>query len=178
MRIYGNRQIKILPGKQTRPTTARVREALFNIWQGRIEGCRWLDLCAGSGSMGAEALCRGAATVTGIEKNPRACAIIKDNWQRVVGEGQSFTILRSDVVKQLKTMKFYQFDLIYFDPPYNSDLYGPVLEVISDAGLLASGGEIAVEGGRSLWVPLSIPGLEICREKVYGNTILIFYSSV
>ncbi len=175
MRIYGNRQIKTLPGKKTRPTTARVREALFNIWQRRIEGCRWLDLCAGSGSMGAEALCRGAAAVTGIEKNPRACAIIKDNWQRVVGEGQSFTILRSDVVKHLISMVGQEFDRIYFDPPYNGGLYGPVLEAISDAGLLASGGEIAVEGGRSLWVPLSIPGLEICREKVYGNTILTFY---
>ncbi len=125
--------------------------------------------------MGAEALCRGAAAVTGIEKNPRACAIIKDNWQRVVGEGQSCTILCSGIVKQLKVMYNQEFDRIYFDPPYNSGLYGPVLEAIASAGLLASGGEIAVEGDCSLWVPLSIPGLEICREKVYGNTILTFY---
>lgn len=178
MRIYGNRQIKTLPGKKTRPTTARVREALFNIWLGRIEGCRWLDLCAGSGSMGAEALCRGAATVTGIEKNPRACAIIKENWQRVVGEGKTFTILCSELVKQLQSMENQEFDRIYFDPPYNSDLYGPVLEAIAGAGLLASGGEIAVEGRRSLWVPLSIPGLEICREKVYGHTVLVFYYTI
>ena len=60
MRIYGNRQLKTLPGQITRPTPARVREAVFNIWQGSVENCRWLDLCAGSGSMGAEALCRGA----------------------------------------------------------------------------------------------------------------------
>ena len=74
VRIYGNREIKTLPGEETRPTSARVREALFNIWQGRILGCRWLDLCAGSGAMGAEALCRGAAEVVGIEKSGAACA--------------------------------------------------------------------------------------------------------
>jgi 16S rRNA (guanine(966)-N(2))-methyltransferase RsmD len=55
MRIYGNRQLKTLPGQDTRPTVARVREAVFNIWQGTIADCRWLDLCAGTGSMGAEA---------------------------------------------------------------------------------------------------------------------------
>ncbi|HEY9736425.1 MAG TPA: RsmD family RNA methyltransferase, partial [Trichocoleus sp.] len=65
LRIYGNRTIKTLPGEATRPTASRVREALFNIWQGRVDGCRWLDVCAGSGAMGAEALCRGAAEVVG-----------------------------------------------------------------------------------------------------------------
>ena len=69
MRIYGNRQLKTVPGQRTRPTSARVREALFNILaRSRITGCRWLDLCAGNGSMGAEALCRGASKVVGIEQ--------------------------------------------------------------------------------------------------------------
>ncbi|MER3475705.1 MAG: 16S rRNA (guanine(966)-N(2))-methyltransferase RsmD, partial [Leptolyngbya sp. ERB_1_2] len=68
LRIYGNRSLKTLPGQETRPTLARVREAVFNIWQGSIEQCRWLDLCTGSGSMGAEALCRGASIVIGIEQ--------------------------------------------------------------------------------------------------------------
>ncbi|MFM6278371.1 MAG: RsmD family RNA methyltransferase, partial [Dolichospermum sp.] len=76
LRIYGNRLIKTLPGENTRPTSARVREALFNIWQGRITGCRWLDLCAGSGAMGAEALCREASVVIGIEQPSLACGII------------------------------------------------------------------------------------------------------
>ena len=68
IRIYGNRPIKTLPGQATRPTPAKVREALFNSWQGRVNGSRWLDLCAGSGAMGAEALCRGASLVVGIEQ--------------------------------------------------------------------------------------------------------------
>ena len=81
LRIYGNRLIKTLPGQDTRPTSARVREVVFNIWLEKITGCRWLDLCAGSGSMGAEALCRGASSVFAIEQCPRACGIIKQNWQ-------------------------------------------------------------------------------------------------
>jgi 16S rRNA (guanine(966)-N(2))-methyltransferase RsmD len=102
MRIHGNRQIKTLPGLATRPTPARVREALFNIWQGNIIDCRWLDLCAGSGAIGAEALCRGAAFVLGIEQSSRACGIIQQNWQRVAQPEQKFQVLRGDVVQRLK----------------------------------------------------------------------------
>ena len=175
MRIYGNREIKTLPGRTTRPTTARVREALFNIWQQKIANCHWLDLCAGTGSLGAEALCRGAARVTAIEKDPRACSIIKENWQRIIREGQSFKVLRGDVAKRLIGLKGKQFDRIYFDPPYHSNLYREVLEAIAVYNLLMETGEIALEGDRSLWTPLEVAGLEICRQKVYGNTILTFY---
>ena len=79
LRIYGNRQLKTVPGQTTRPTTGRVREALFNIWQGSISGCHWLDICAGNGVMGAEALCRGAAAVVGIEQAGLACRTIQQN---------------------------------------------------------------------------------------------------
>lgn len=175
MRIYGNRQLKTLPGQATRPTAARVREALFNIWQGKIAGCRWLDLCAGNGSMGAEALCRGAAEVVGIEQSGRACSIIKQNWQQVAREEQQFRVLRGDVVVKLKTLSGEQFDRIYFDPPYASNLYQPVLEAIAQLELLAPTGEIAVEHDSQFWQAPQIPGLEICREKVYGNTALTFY---
>lgn len=176
MRIYGNRQLKTLPGQATRPTSARVREALFNIWQGKIEDCRWLDLCAGNGSMGAEALCRGAKIVVGIEQSGRACEIIKHNWQQVAQSEQKFEILRGDVVTRLKSMNGEQFDRIYFDPPYASQLYRPVLDAIAFYDLLATQGEIAVEHHPKLWTMMAIPGLEICREKIYGNTALTFYT--
>ena len=104
LRIYGNRLLKTLPGEHTRPTSARVREALFNIWQGRISGCRWLDLCAGSGSMGAEALCREASVVIGIEESSQSCAIIQENWQQVAKPDQKFQLLRGDVTQQLKKL--------------------------------------------------------------------------
>ncbi|MGK7871921.1 MAG: 16S rRNA (guanine(966)-N(2))-methyltransferase RsmD [Xenococcaceae cyanobacterium] len=175
MRIYGNRQLKTLPGRSTRPTPAKVREALFNIWQGTIVGCRWLDLCAGNGSIGAEALCRGASEVVGIEQSRCACGIIKQNWGQVAQGEQKFRILRGDVVGRIKSLVGKEFDHIYFDPPYASDLYEPVLKAIANNQLLAQGGETAVEHNPKLWRTMVIPGLKICREKVYGNTALTFY---
>ncbi|CEJ43146.1 16S rRNA (guanine(966)-N(2))-methyltransferase RsmD [Umezakia ovalisporum] len=175
LRIYGNRQIKTLPGQDTRPTSARVREAVFNIWQGTILNCRWLDVCTGSGSMGAEALCRGACLVVGIEKSKRACAIIEQNWQQVANSEQKWQVLRGDVTQQLKNLSGQEFDRIYFDPPYASGLYQPVLEAIAHHNLLAVNGEIAVEHHPEGWIAPVIPHWEICREKVYGNTALTFF---
>jgi 16S rRNA (guanine966-N2)-methyltransferase len=182
LRIYGNRQLKTLPGQATRPTPARVREALFNIWQGEIEGCRWLDLCAGSGAMGAEALCRGAAFVVGIEKSSRACAVIEQNWQRVANANQRFQVIRGDVIERLSTLAGQPFNHIYFDPPYASGLYLPVLEAIAQHQLLAPDGELAVEhspdrqGDMALSkLTTPIADLQLCRQKSYGNTALTFY---
>lgn len=175
LRIYGNRLLKTLSGEATRPTSARVREALFNIWQGRVLGCRWLDLCAGSGAMGAEALCRGATEVVGIEQASEAYAVVRENWQRVAQPDQIIRLFKGDVIKQLSRLKHQPFDLIYFDPPYASDLYRPVLERIVGYGLLTPTGEIAVEHSPQGWQPTAIPGLTLVRQKRYGTTHLAFY---
>jgi 16S rRNA (guanine(966)-N(2))-methyltransferase RsmD len=176
MRIYGNRLLKTLPGQATRPTSARVREALFNIWQGSITDCHWLDLCAGNGSMGAEALCRGAEEVIGIEQSGRAYHIIHQNWQQVAKPNQHFQVLRGDILVKLKTLAGKQFERIYFDPPYSRNLYQPVLEMIVEGHFLTSDGEIAVEHNPKSWQAREFMGLEICREKNYGKTTLTFYS--
>lgn len=191
IRIYGNRSLKTLPGKNTRPTPARVREALFNIWQGSIVGCRWLDLCAGSGAMGAEALCRGAQSVTGIEQSGRACGIIQQNWQQVARLDQPVTLLKGHILKQLLHLSGQQFDRIYFDPPYAGDLYEPVLEAIASLNLLDPLGEIAVEHQSDRTLPKSVPvsenvttgnlegnapsSLGAYRCKSYGLTSITFY---
>lgn len=176
LRIYGNRALKTLPGEATRPTAARVREALFNTWQGRVADCCWLDLCAGSGAMGAEALCRGATEVVGIEQSDKAYAVVRENWQRVAQPDQVIRLFKGDVVKQLSRLKHHPFDLIYFDPPYASDCYGPVLERIVRYGLLEPTGEMAVEHGADGWQPTEIPGLTLLRQKHYGTTHLAFYA--
>lgn len=175
LRICGNREIKTLPGLDTRPTPARVREAIFNIWQNSILDCRWLDLCTGSGSMGAEALCRGASLVIGIEKSARACNIIQQNWQKVAKETQNFQVVRGDILQRLKMLAGQQFDRMYFDPPYASNLYQPVLEAIAQYQLLAPNGELAVEHSSNTWKVEPIIGLEMYREKIYGNTTVTFY---
>ena len=175
MRIYGNRQLKTLPGQETRPTLARVREAVFNIWQGTITDCRWLDLCAGTGSMGAEALCRGASLVVGIEKWGKAYTIIQQNWEQVAKPEQEFQVVQGDVVGRVKTLAGQQFDHIYFDPPYASKLYQPVIEAIAQYQLLAEDGELAAEHSPNNFTAPLFSTLEICRQKVYGNTALTFY---
>lgn len=194
LRIYGNRSLKTLPGKNTRPTPARVREALFNIWQGSIVDCRWLDLCTGSGAMGAEALCRGAQSVTGIEQAAQACGIIRQNWQKVARPEQQVTLMKGDLLKQLPHLKGQQFDRIYFDPPYGSDLYEPVLGAIASLALLADGGEVAVEHQTDRCLPEMVKAerdietkgtiktkgtieraLRAYRCKSYGLTSVTFY---
>lgn len=172
IRISGNRLIKTLPGDETRPTAARVREALFNIWRGDIRGCRWLDLCAGSGSMGAEALCQGAELVVGIDRTPEACRLIRDNWQRLAAAEQRFEVHRLDLPSGLRRLgQKTCFDRIYFDPPYASDLYGPVLTYLAQSDLLAPDGQIAVEHNPHKH-PQIPPEFSADRPRVYGSCAL------
>lgn len=177
VRIYGNRQIKTLPGLDTRPTTARVREAVFNRWQHQLTDCRWLDICAGSGSMGAEALCRGATVVYGIDQSGAACRIIRQNWQSLANPEQRFHILRGDGVKNLAKLQGQAFDLIYFDPPYDSGLYGDVLDAIATYQLLKPTGEMAVEHRPKHSFANGPNAFSICHTRTYGNTALTFFRS-
>ena len=181
MRIYGNREIKTLSGKDTRPTTSKVREALFNIWRERLDQASWLDLCAGNGTMGAEALCRGVSKVVAIEKSSIACKIIRENWQKVSTTSQTFKILRGDVNLRLKSLENQQFDLIYFDPPYYQDLYTSVLDNIVKYKLLKPyTGELAVEHDprRSSLEAYQNESLTLIQRKDYGKTTVNFYQLI
>jgi len=151
-----------------------VREALFNIWQTQIEGARWLDLCAGNGTMGAEALCRGVHILVGIEQNRRACQIIQANWQKVATREQKWQVIKGNLPNQLKDLQGQQFDLIYFDPPYASNLYNPVLNEIANLELLANDGEIAIEHNPKQWQYQVIDHFTMIQQKKYGSTNLTF----
>jgi 16S rRNA (guanine966-N2)-methyltransferase len=177
IRIYGNRAIQTLPGLATRPTPSRVRQALFNIWQGRVRDCRWLDLCAGSGAMAAEALCRGAAWVVAIEEARAASQIVAENCQKLATE-QQFRLMTGPVQKILPVLAGQQFDLIYCDPPYGGKLYQRVIQEIETHQLLAPGGELALEHGadRDLSHELEAQNLIVCRQKTYGSVALTFYT--
>ncbi|WP_218080870.1 16S rRNA (guanine(966)-N(2))-methyltransferase RsmD [Anthocerotibacter panamensis] len=175
LRIYGNRRLKTLPGLATRPTTGRVREALFNIWQDRIEGCRWLDLCSGCGSIGAEALVRGAAWVCGVEQSATACRIIQENWEPL-GAGR-FSLYRAALPEALGWIARREapFDLVYLDPPYDSRLYLPVLAQLLATRLLKPEGQVACEHA-SKHPPGLAPGWECYDERTYGRSGLSFYA--
>ncbi|MBC8121884.1 MAG: 16S rRNA (guanine(966)-N(2))-methyltransferase RsmD [Gemmatimonadaceae bacterium] len=177
LRIYGNRLLRTPQGLTVRPTAGRVREAVFGRWFEQVEGCRWLDLCAGAGTMGAEALARGAESALGIEQSRATAQIATANWQKVApGRGDIWTVdVRTGLARLANTG---QFDLIYFDPPYQSGLYLPVLEAIDHHGLLAPTGEMAAEHA---WdAPPGPPGLGlVCVDRrVYGRTAVSYYRSV
>lgn len=131
--------------------------------------------------MGAEALCRGAAEVVGIEKSAAACSVIAQNWQKVAKADQRFRVLRGDVVQQLQQLPegggstgiAPMFDLVYFDPPYASKLYSAVLNQLVSG--LSPAAEIAVEYSETYWQPQNLPpDLEIVKAKRYGSTHLVF----
>ncbi|NJK28194.1 MAG: 16S rRNA (guanine(966)-N(2))-methyltransferase RsmD [Coleofasciculaceae cyanobacterium SM2_3_26] len=175
MRIRNNRKLKTISGKLVRPTMARVREAVFNIWQGRVPDCRWLDVCAGSGSMGGEALCRGARVVIGIDVSARACKTILENWQQLASPEQEIQAIRGDAARKLRELDWEPFDCIYVDPPYESDIYEPVLEAIAHSNLLHPEGELAVESNLKYWQPKEMLNLKIRCQKTYGNTTVTFF---
>ena len=112
-------QLKCIDGLETRPTTDRIKETLFNIINDDLPGATFIDLFAGSGGIGIEALSRGAARCIFVEKNKRAVACIKDKGRVIFG----------DAVSAVDRLGEYEhLDIIYIDPPYKSDLYGRVLE--------------------------------------------------
>lgn len=130
--------------------------------------------------MGAEALCREAATVIGIEQNGRACGVIRENWQTVANPDQTIQVIQGNVLKRLPLLAGQQFDRIYFDPPYASEVYEPTIQAIARLRLLAPSGELAVEHAPQRQFPDEIGGekgdrLTICRQKVYGGTALTFF---
>jgi 16S rRNA (guanine(966)-N(2))-methyltransferase RsmD len=173
IRIHGDRLIKTLAGLATRPTSSKVRAAVFNILQGRVKNANWLDICAGSGAMGAEALARGAKQVVGIELSAIACRIINENWQKIAQDEQKFQVIKGDAIKVLPKLPPHTFNLVYFDPPYQSELYEPVLKCLPP--LLADEAMVIAEGDRLRLLPDQIGDLVCCDRRQYGQTALAIY---
>lgn len=178
VRLRGKQTIQSVAGLETRPTASRVREAVFNIWQFEIAGCRWLDLCAGTGAMGAEALCRGASVVVGVEQAGRACSVIEKNWKKLARSDQRVQILQMDVGRALGQLAGQQFDRIYFDPPYACDFYEEVIGAIATHNLLHLQGILAVEHHKFKNLPKTAGSLEAFQTRQYGTTALTFYQTV
>jgi 16S rRNA (guanine966-N2)-methyltransferase len=160
-------------GVSTRPTSDRVKEALFSILGSRIDfaGIRVLDVCAGTGSLGIEALSRGAISCCFVEQNKIVSAVLEKNIHSTCCQDRS-TILTMDAVKALQVMatRGQCYDLVFFDPPYGSELYPGVLEAIGSSGVLPCGSIMVVEC--SVRNPLleTYGCLKNFDRRVYGET--------
>lgn len=165
--------LKTPEGMQTRPTTDRVKEALFSIIQFDLPGTRVLDLFGGTGQLGIEALSRGAKSAVFVDAGEKACALIRENLRRCHMEADG-RVVRADYLDYLNRCR-ESYDIIFLDPPYAEVFLENALKRITEIDILRSGGIIVAE--RPLWkeLPLDFPGLTRSRDYKYGHTLLTFY---
>jgi len=174
------RRLKTPSGAATRPTGARVRQTLFDILAPEIPGCRFLDAFAGSGGVGLEALSRGAALVVLVDLSAAAALALRDNARTLGAAGGEARVYRQDARTALASLAGAgeAFDVIYLDPPYDSDLYEPLLETVGARGLLVAGGVVVAEHFKKRVLPETIGSLARVREARVGDHRLSFYRPV
>jgi len=176
--LYKGRRLKTVEGLTVRPTSDRLRETLFNVLRGTVDGAKFVDLCAGSGAVGIEALSRGAAHVTFVESSRRAAAVINENLTHCKIE-DNVRVINRDAVSTLRYFASHhlQYDIFYFDPPYDSELYSTVMWTLAKTKIIAEAGLVIVEH-RTSKSPLApnYDHLRPWRELVQGDTTLTFFS--
>lgn len=162
-----------------RPTLDRVKESFFNQVGPGLEGVTFLDLFAGSGSMGIEALSRGAEMVAFVEPNPEAQRIILQNLEkcRMTGDSPRWVLLKSPALAGLKTLKEQKlsFDLVYVDPPFADDLYEPTLLGLSPSGILRQEAMVVVEHFHKTVLQKNYDKLEFYKDRRLGDSCLSFF---
>ena len=172
---HGGRRLKAPPGHRTRPTSDRVREALFATL-GPLTGARVLDVFAGSGALGIEALSRGAGQAVFIERDGAAARVLRENLAALELTPERAELRRGEALSALKAAQRAgeTYDLIFVDPPYSqAGRWGPQLSAILPA-LLSRAGRIAVESDRRAPLQLEAP---IVTERRYGDTSITIHSS-
>ena len=168
--------LKTPEGLQTRPTTDRVKEAMFSIINFDIPGARVLDLFGGTGQLGIEALSRGAKSAVFVDGSDKACALIKENLRRCKMEGEA-RVVRADYLDYLKHCR-EKFEIILLDPPYAEVFLENALKCISEIDILQSGGIIVAERPLGKELPWEFDGFTRSRDYKYGKTLLAIYRKV
>jgi len=176
---YGGRLIKSLSGNKTRPTSDRLRETLFNVITPHIsETTRFLDLCAGTGAVGIEAISRGASFVTFVDRSKRSCALIEENLDSLaIPDGQT-EILCLEAENFTGRESAAGWDIAFFDPPYDSDYSIVLHEFGYRPALLREDGILIVEHWTKKIVPDAVGGLRRWRLLKQGETALSFYERI
>ncbi|MBO4770152.1 MAG: 16S rRNA (guanine(966)-N(2))-methyltransferase RsmD [Clostridia bacterium] len=153
-------------GKDTRPTSDRAKEGIFNILQNEMSGKRVLDLFGGSGQLAIEALSRGAESAVICDSSPKACKVIRSNVQKT-GFSDSATVLECDWKTALKKLSDKKFDIVFLDPPYASELLKMSLFRIFDGGFVSENGIVVCESDGE--EPLSNSHANLFRFAKYGR---------
>jgi len=177
---YRGRKLKSPPSLQTRPTSDRLRETLFNILAPQIDGARFLDLCAGSGAIGIEALSRGAAHVTFVDRSRKMCALIEANLHSLGVTENETDVVCSEATEFLrgttKRANRERWDLVFFDPPYSAD-YTMALELMDTGAALDQSSLLVIEHHHKNDLPAELSALQRVRVLKQGDSCLSFYET-
>ena len=170
---FGGRPLKTLDGKITRPTTDKVKGAIFNMIGPYFDGGRVLDLFSGSGSLAIEAISRGMDEAVLVERNRQAQAIITENIKMTKAQNQ-FHLLKMDANKAIGCLKG-PFDLVLLDPPYAKEEIIKNITDLEDAGLLSEEVMIVCESDKAVDLPEEISHFGIWKQKTYGISKVTVY---
>ena len=171
------KRLKAPRGIDTRPITDMIKEALFNVIGDKIVATSLLDLFAGSGSVGIEALSRGAQTVVFIDNNVNSVQTIRENLINC-GFKENFELYRNDVFRAIEILKQRQikFDYVYADPPFTvQSIFSPFLEAMDKSSLLAHDGILIIRSPRKMRLTVKLSRLEEYRFDNYGESTLHYY---
>jgi 16S rRNA (guanine966-N2)-methyltransferase len=163
-------------GATTRPTADQVRIALMDTLAPRLADARVLDLFAGAGGVGLEALSRGAAHATFVERDARAVAALRQNVE-ALGVGPLVRVRRGDVLRELASLYAAgdRFDVVFLDPPYEAGLVETTLQTLGGGGLLLAEGLVVAQHFTKRAPPPAVGGLAAFRTRRFGETTLTFY---
>ncbi|MBS4959855.1 MAG: 16S rRNA (guanine(966)-N(2))-methyltransferase RsmD [Clostridiales bacterium] len=165
-------KLQTIDGLDTRPTTDRIKESLFNMMAFDLAECMFLDLFSGSGAIGIEALSRGAEKAIFVDHSSKCTEIIEKNLIHTKLNARA-EILKMDAVEAIQHLKNNKFDIIFMDPPYQGGFEKTVLDAIVKFNILNEEGYIVVE--RSSQIPLpEIEGLQVMKDKEYKTTTMTF----
>ena len=165
--------LKTPDGMLTRPTADRVKEAMFSIIQFDIPGAKVLDLFAGTGQLGIEALSRGATSAVFIDQNKNANQLIRENLKKTKLD-DSATVIQSDYLQYLLRCN-ERFNIVFLDPPYAEEFLENSLKIITEIDILQTGGIIVCERPLDKALSLEFSGFSRSKDYKYGNTLLAIY---
>lgn len=170
------RRLFSVPGQTTRPITDRVKASLFNILSSHVAEARFLDLFAGTGGVGIEALSRGASEALFVERDERALATIRRNLEATRLGGQA-RLVKRDVLKFISAYSGPPFDIIYVAPPQYRGLWSRTLQALDGSSLLAPGSLVVAQIHPKEYEPLQLSTLVLSDQRRYGSTMLCFYEA-